>query len=113
MLPFYTVEKEGFNRMLKAFDSRYNLQGRKYFSSAIPKLYQTVYDQILEEVLMASFYAGTTDLWSSKVMEPYMSYTIHYIDQDWNLITRHLQTIFFPSTIRSERCARLLGTGRR
>ncbi|KAK6167190.1 hypothetical protein SNE40_021283 [Patella caerulea] len=104
-LPFYTVEKSGFIKMLKTFDSRYNLPGRKYFSTAIPKLYQTVRDQVMEEVSEATYFAGTTDLWSSRTMEPYMSYTAHFIDRDWNLASKHLQTVFFPDDHTGENLA--------
>ncbi|KAK6195114.1 hypothetical protein SNE40_000606 [Patella caerulea] len=44
----------------------------------------------------ATFYAATTDLWSSKTVAPYMSYTVHYINNDWQLMTRHLQTMYTP-----------------
>ncbi|KAK6182220.1 hypothetical protein SNE40_009950 [Patella caerulea] len=105
MLPFYTCEKDGFKKMLKTFDSRYNLPGRKYFSAAIPKLYQSTHDQVQEEISEALFFAGTTDLWSSRTMEPYMSYTVHYVDKDWNLQSRHLQTVFFPDDHTGENLA--------
>ncbi|KAK6168667.1 hypothetical protein SNE40_019858 [Patella caerulea] len=91
--------------MLKTFDSRYNLPGRKYFSTAIPKLYQTVRDQVMEEVSEATYFAGTTDLWSSRTMGPYMSYTAHFIDRDWNLAPKHLQTVFFPDDHTGENLA--------
>ena len=40
MMPIYSVEKEGFVRLLHSLDSQYELPSRKYFSNvAIPKLY--------------------------------------------------------------------------
>ena len=38
----------------------------------------------------------TTDLWSSATMAPYMSLTVHFIDQDWKLVSKCLQTSFLP-----------------
>ena len=35
-------------------------------------------------------------MWSSVGMQPYMSYTIHYIDSDWKLQNKCLQTQFLP-----------------
>ena len=35
-------------------------------------------------------------MWSSMGMQPYMSYTIHYIDSDWKLQNKCLQTQFLP-----------------
>lgn len=40
MLPFSTVEKSGYKKLIHVLDPRYVLPGRKYFSkTAIPKLY--------------------------------------------------------------------------
>ncbi|XP_060758694.1 E3 SUMO-protein ligase ZBED1-like [Neoarius graeffei] len=40
MLPIYSVEKRGFQHMLKVLDARYNVPSRKYFSGvALPQLY--------------------------------------------------------------------------
>ena len=36
------------------------------------------------------------DMWSSSTMEPYLSYFIHFIDKDWVLQTKCLQTLFVP-----------------
>lgn len=43
-----------------------------------------------------SYFATTSDLWSSRTSEPYLSLTAHYIDQDWNLKSKCLQTAYFP-----------------
>ncbi len=40
-------------------------------------------------------FALTTDIWSSRTCEPYMSLTIHFIE-DWEMKTAFLQTSYFP-----------------
>ena len=30
------------------------------------------------------YYKSTTDLWSSRTTEPYLSLTVHYINSDWD-----------------------------
>ena len=35
-------------------------------------------------------------MWSSSTMEPYLNYSIHYIDEDWILQIKCLQTLFVP-----------------
>jgi len=40
ILPVYTVDKKGFQKLSRAFDLQYQLPSRKYFSNtAIPALY--------------------------------------------------------------------------
>ena len=37
------------------------------------------------------YFSGTTDLWSSPGMEPYLSYTIHYVSSSWELHSAYLK----------------------
>ena len=97
--PAYTVEKSGFQQMLSKFNPRYDLPSRNYFSRvAIPTLYSEVKSELQQKISdqKFTFYAGTTDLWSSITNEPYISYTIHYIDRDWNMCSKCLQTHYMP-----------------
>ena len=83
--------------MVHAMDPRYDLPSRKYFSNtAIPALYQSTCECVQKELDTIQFFAATTDLWSSSTSEPYMSYTVHYIDSDFNIQTRCLQTLYAP-----------------
>ena len=83
MLPLYSVEKEGFKRLVASFDERYELPSRKYFSrTAMPALYNRTREAVALEVQGAEFFSATTDLWSSEGVRPYMSYTVHYIDNE-------------------------------
>lgn len=98
MIPIYTVEKAGFRKMVKMLDPRYVIPSRSYFSTvAIPELYtetrKTVEHELKEEI---SYFAATTDLWSSRTSEPYLSYTVHYITRDFELRSRSLTTAYFP-----------------
>ena len=96
-LPIYTVEKSGFKRLLRTFDARYELPSRSYFSrTAIPALYESVRERVKQDLDKVFFFSATTDLWSSIGMRPYLSYTVHYITDDWKLENRCLQTHFLP-----------------
>lgn len=97
LMPIYSVEKEGFQRLVSTLDRKYELPGRKYFSqTAIPRLYADTRDTVMAELKSISWFSATTDMWSSRTMEPYMSYTVHFIDQEWCLRNRCLQTLFLP-----------------
>ena len=109
MMPIYTVEKEGFKTLLKSFDSKYEVPSRKYFSqTALPALYAKTQETVsneLEEVRGGGYFAATTDLWSSTTSEPYISYTVHFINHDWELRSRCLQTMFMPKQHTGENIA--------
>ena len=96
MLPKYTVEKKGFQTLLRTFDVQYQLQSRKYFSNtATPALYASTREKVSDSISVTKHYAATANLWSSVTTAPYMSYTVHFIEQEWNLQSWCLQTLLF------------------
>ncbi|XP_067270785.1 E3 SUMO-protein ligase ZBED1-like [Pseudorasbora parva] len=106
MLPFQTVEKEGFKRMILKLDARYKLPSRKYFSkTALPAMYDECRSRLQTTLSTVEFYASTADMWSSRATEPYISFTVHYITNDWSLNSCCLQTSFFPDDHTGENIA--------
>ena len=96
-MPEFTVQKEGFQKMLKTFDHRYEIPSRSYFSrTAIPALFAVTKEKVANQLTKVEYFASTTDMWSSIGLKPYMSYTIHYINQDWELKSIALATHFLP-----------------
>ena len=80
MMPIYTVEKTAFRRMLKEFNSQYELPSRKYFTgTAIPTFYKQTQACVATEIQEVEYFSATMDLWSSSTMEPYLTYTIHTV----------------------------------
>ncbi len=105
-MPVNTVSKEGFVGLINKFDRRYQLPSRNYFSHvAIPQMYDTCVKTVSSELCQVDFYASTTDLWSSRTTEPYMSYTVHFLTQDFELRTRCLGVVYFPESHTSENIA--------
>ncbi|XP_016340495.1 zinc finger BED domain-containing protein 1-like [Sinocyclocheilus anshuiensis] len=103
MMPLSTVEQDGFRKLVKVLDCRYELPGRKYFSkTALPQLYEECREKLENNLRNVRFFATTSDLWSSRTSEPYMSLTIHYIDEEWGLQSRCLQTAYFPDDHTAE-----------
>lgn len=97
MAPISTVENKAFKKMIHTLDKRYEIPSRNYFSKvALPSLYNQLREKIKKEVSALPYYATTTDLWSSRTMEPYLSLTIHYINDDFEIKNHCLQTSFFP-----------------
>ncbi|KAK0141200.1 Zinc finger BED domain-containing protein 1 [Merluccius polli] len=70
MQPISIVDSEGFKKMLHAFDKHYALPSRHYFSRVV--------------------------LPNIRTSEPYISLTVHFIDAEFNLKVKCLQTAFMP-----------------
>lgn len=98
MLPIYAVDKKGFRNMMEIANPQYDLPHSNHFRRvAIPSLYNTVRADIESKISDKNFFfAATTDMWSSVTSEPYMSYTVHYIDSSFDLQTYCLQCLYTP-----------------
>ncbi|KAM3842884.1 E3 SUMO-protein ligase ZBED1-like [Diretmus argenteus] len=106
MVPIYTVEKAGFKHMLNVIDPRYQLPSRKYFGNIVlPRLYNTTRAKVTKQLEDVQFFSATTDLWSSRTMQPYLSLTVHFITDEWSLEHICLQTSFFPDDHTGEEIA--------
>ncbi len=59
-------------------------------------MYEECCAKVKEELQHVEYYALTTDLWTSRVTQPCMSLTVHFINNDWILSSRCLHTSYFP-----------------
>lgn len=59
----------------------------------IPSIYKDVTAIVKAEMVEAakSGFAATTDMWSSRSTQSYLTYTVHWISDDFILKTRCLQ----------------------
>lgn len=107
--PLRTVEKPAFREMLQSFDKQYELPSKKYFSNTvIPQLFNETKEKIITELHDLDFFSTTTDMWSSVHMTPFMSLTVHFINKNWDLKSRCLQTAFTPESHTADNLAESL-----
>ena len=71
--------------MLRKFNPRYDIPSRNHFSQvAVPALYSETHEK-LEALFrgdeIVEYFSSTIDLWSSDAMEPYLGYSIQYINK--------------------------------
>ncbi|XP_074550123.1 E3 SUMO-protein ligase ZBED1-like [Halichoeres trimaculatus] len=96
-LPIELVDKPVFRELMELADPRYIMPSRKHFTRVeVPRLYAERRTEVAREINRVAHYSLTTDLWTSRQTEPYMCITIHFIDNDWTLCSRCLQTAYFP-----------------
>lgn len=97
MVPFLTVEKSGFKDMVKTLDPHYEVpDGKRFSQTEMPQLFDQVREQVKKELRSIKHYATTTDLWLSRTMEPYISLTVHFINEEWKLCSTWPTDILFP-----------------
>ena len=76
-----------------------DLPNSKYFSkTSIPALYEDTRQKMkLDLQEQAKAFSATADMCTSVTGDPYLSYTIHYINDEWKLKTKCLKTLYFPT----------------
>ncbi|KAK0131409.1 Zinc finger BED domain-containing protein 1 [Merluccius polli] len=94
--PYSTIENEGFQHMLHTIEPRYTVPSCRLFAeNAIPQLYQSTKERVSVTLKKATRVALTCDAWTSRAVESYVTFTAHYITDDWQLETRaHMNELF-------------------
>uniref|UniRef100_A0A8C4SQW8 BED-type domain-containing protein n=1 Tax=Erpetoichthys calabaricus TaxID=27687 RepID=A0A8C4SQW8_ERPCA len=80
--PYSVVENEGFRYMLKTVEPRYAIPSRQLFTKK----------KVAEALKKATRVALTSDAWTSRAVQSYVTFTAHYITDNWELESRVLQT---------------------
>ena len=91
--PYSVVETAGFKQMVATLDPKYIVPSRAHFSqSVIPDLY--IETRVLVERFLSQspIVCITTDGWTSRATESFVTITAHSIDQSWTLHEHVLQT---------------------
>lgn len=98
-LPLDTIGDPGFRFMMQAFEPRYIPPDRKALSTHyMPQLYQREKSKITSQMSKGmSYFAVTTDVWSSRANHSYISCTVHYVSDSWKLQSHLLDTSEFST----------------
>ena len=85
--PLSTVNDKGFLHMLKEFEPRYSPPDRTTITRHyLPELYAKEKEKICKPISGGlQWYAVTCDGWSSRANHSYLSLTLHYINNKWEL----------------------------
>ena len=93
MRPFSVVENQGFRRLLHTLEPKYTIPSRAHFTrTVIPKLYAESKSKVVQILKDAESIAITTDGWTSRSTQSYITITAHTINNDWKMESVVLQT---------------------
>ena len=106
MQPATIVEETGFQLLVHLLDSRYQLPSRRHIMrSLLPDMYTTRGKEIKRELLQISHVALTSDLWTSRTTESYLTITCHFVTSTWELKSLVLETFGFKKDHTTENIA--------
>ena len=107
--PYSVTENEGFQHLLHILEPRYHVPNRRFFTEKqIPALYDKVRRELVDSLSNAQTVAITVDGWTSSATDSYVTFTAHYIDDEWVLQNHVLQTRVFNEAHTGNNLAILL-----
>ena len=89
--PIAVVDGCGFNKLLTCLEPGYTVPSRMFVMNSLKQRY-SVMKQKLQESLSIRKLADTTDIWTSRATEAYMTITAHYISNEWKIESNVLCT---------------------
>ncbi|XP_077094330.1 E3 SUMO-protein ligase ZBED1-like [Siphateles boraxobius] len=93
MRPYSLVEEPGFKYLLHVLEPRYNMPSRTHMrQTVVPSIYNQTRTLMEHELSAAPSVSLTTDGWTSRATESYLTVTAHFIDSDWKMKASVLQT---------------------
>ena len=86
------VEGTGFKQLMNYIEPAYVVPSRTHITSIICKKYHTIKEEMLSSVESILSVSLTTDIWTSRAVQAYITVTIHFITKDWVLDSKVLVT---------------------
>ena len=98
MRPVSTVDGEGFLNLIQIAEPRYSVPCRKTIMGFIDKKFLSAKNQIKSQLGKQSSLSLTTDMWTSRSGDGYISLTTHYITADFEMKHSNLTASHLPGT---------------
>lgn len=98
MRPISMVDDVGFLSLMKEAEPRYIVPCRSTITRHIDDLYVSEKRVIRGVLADVDFMCCTTDMWTSRSGDGYLSLTSHFITAEFDMCYKNLQTRHFPGT---------------
>ncbi|KAL1258990.1 hypothetical protein QQF64_009567 [Cirrhinus molitorella] len=93
MRPFSVVENLGFRRLIHTLEPKYAIPSQAHFTrTVVPTLYKESKVNVVQNLKEAETIAITTDGWTSRCTQSYITITAHIINSNWDMVNFVLQT---------------------
>ena len=95
--PISTVDGGGFQQLLHYIEPGYKVPSKPFITTTCHRLYTSMKESLLEILSSTDVHVAiTTDSWTSRAIQSYLTVTAHYITSDWKLESKVLQTREMP-----------------
>lgn len=107
--PASIVEDNGFQEFVRVLDPKYATPSRRsLMREDLPQMYMSKRAEIEEQLAGIKHCSITTDLWTSRATEGYITVTLHFISESWELKSIVMKTTPVNEAHTSENIAAAL-----
>ena len=104
-----TIEGSGFQGLLEVLEPRYVIPCRKTFTeSVIQGLYESMKKDLLSELKQPNFYGLTFDYWQSLALKSYLTLSLHFCSEAFEIQNYVLRTVEVPQSHTGLRTANVI-----
>ena len=107
--PLSVVENTAFRELLTKIDPEYEIVSRKRLDlQLLPERYHAERGKLLQEMEAVEYVSISTDFWTSRQAEGYMTLTAHFVNTQWKLCSRVLSTTLVEGSYTAENLASVM-----
>ena len=110
LMPVSVVEGVGFQNLMTVVEPNYNIPSRQSMVRRLENLYETVKKKVEEIISKTEKVALTTDMWTSRTTNSYITVTAHYLRDNYTIHTNVLETVEMEERHTSENLVRHLSS---
>ena len=104
--PASIVEDRGFLNFMEILDPRYTPPSRRtIMRNLLPQKYEAVQEAVKVKLANVQYCAVTTDIWTSRATQGYITVTCHFLDASWELHSIVLDTVQINESHTAENIA--------
>ena len=96
MRPISIVRDDVLKELLSFLVLNYRPPLTTYISALIRKYFDMERQQLLHNFKVCNMIALTTDIWTSRATQSFVTTTAYYTNKEWNLTSCVVETIHFP-----------------
>ena len=89
--PISVIDGQGFTRLLNYLEPGYKVPSRPHVTSICHKMFDSLKEELLAK-LDSPYVPLTTDIWTSRTQQAYLTVTAHFITEKWKMESKVLQT---------------------
>ena len=83
--PIAVVDGTGFNQLLNCVEPGYVVPSRTFVMNSLKQRYAAMKHTLQESFRLCDNLALTTDIWTSRTTQAYVTITAHYITEEWKI----------------------------